>query len=40
VFSLDECTWTICVSSCESVCAFGASILLVGHQEEHPACKK
>ena len=21
-------------------CAFSASILLAGHQEEHPACKK
>jgi len=25
---------------CVYVCAFSALTLLVGHQEEHPACKK
>ena len=29
----------VCACACVRACAFSALTLLVGHQEEHPACK-
>ena len=35
-----EDKWHYCVYDLDLTCAFSALALLVGQQEEHPACKK